>query len=208
MSSFSDSDFEILDAWLEHRAKGIFDIVELEGFLTAVVIGPRTLSPLTWLPKVWGGRSPKFRDLDEMNRFTALVVGYYNEIVAIFEHNAQAFEPTFYESRVEGRCVLVVDEWCGGFMKGVRLDAIAWKPLRQDQPQLLKPLELFGTRAGWRELEAGGEAVMHATWSPRIAPAVRDIYAFWLKYRRAEAKANGVRHGGRRAGNTDVQSPL
>ena len=53
---FSDEDFETLGNWLVRRAKGISDIVELEGFLTAIVIGPNTLSPLAWLPKVWGGK--------------------------------------------------------------------------------------------------------------------------------------------------------
>jgi hypothetical protein len=42
---FSDEDFETLDNWLVRRAKGLSDIVELEGFLT-IVIGPNTLSPL------------------------------------------------------------------------------------------------------------------------------------------------------------------
>jgi hypothetical protein len=45
-------------------------------------------------------------------------------------------------------------------------------------------MELFGTRTGWRKLEEAGEAVMHSTWSVRIAPAVREIYAHWLPYRR------------------------
>ena len=49
-SPFTDDQFEELAAWLERRSKGIVDIVELEGFLTAIVIGPNTLSPNTWLP--------------------------------------------------------------------------------------------------------------------------------------------------------------
>lgn len=27
------------------------------------------------------------------------------------------------------------------------------------------------------------DAAMHATWSPRIAPVVREIYSYWLPYR-------------------------
>jgi len=50
-AQFSDEDFETLSDWLGRRGKGITDIVELEGFLTAIVIAPNTLSPLTWLPK-------------------------------------------------------------------------------------------------------------------------------------------------------------
>jgi uncharacterized protein len=81
--------------------------------------------------------------------------------------------------------VIIVDEWCDGFMRGMRLDVEGWKPLKRERPDLLKPLELFGTRAGWRKLEAGGEEAMHATWSVRITPAVRAIHAYWLPYRRA-----------------------
>jgi len=62
-AQLSDEDFETLSDWLGRRGKGITDIVELEGFLTAIVIAPNTLSPLTWLSKVWGGKHPDFRDL-------------------------------------------------------------------------------------------------------------------------------------------------
>ena len=129
-SGFSDQAFEELDAWLMKRGKGMYDIVELEGFLTAIVIGPNALSPMAWLPKVWGGKTPKFKSLDEMNRFMALVMGYYNDIVMWFEYQPERFQPTFYESRFEGKRVFVVDEWCVGFLKGMRLDAAAWKSLK------------------------------------------------------------------------------
>jgi uncharacterized protein len=183
IAEFSNEDFETLSAWLLRRRKGIFDIVELEGFLTAIVVGPNTLSPLAWLPKVWGGKQPDFKGLEEMNRFVALVMRFYNSIAWIFETTPGEFVPTFYERRVEGKKVIIVDEWCEGFMKGMRLDSAGWKPLKRERPELLKPLELFGTPAGWRELKKGGEATLHATWSRRIAPAVRDIHAFWLPHR-------------------------
>lgn len=152
-AEFSDEDFESLSNWLMRRGKGITDIVELEGFLAPIVIGPNTLSPLAWLPKVWGGRQPDFKDLDEMNRFVALVMAFYNNIVLIFETSPKEFEPTFYERDIDGETVFIVDEWCWGFMKG------------------------------------GGADRMHALWSPRIAPAVREIHAFWLRHRRRTLSA-------------------
>jgi uncharacterized protein len=170
---FSDADHQRLDEWLARRSTGITDIVELEGFLTAIVIGPNTLLPTLWLPKVWGGKQPRFKDLDELNAFVALVMGYYNDIVAWFEQEPERFEPTFYERKVEGKRILIVDEWCFGFLKGMRLDASAWKPLKHSRPELVKPIALFGSPAGWKELKAGGDAKMHKTWSPKIAPAVR-----------------------------------
>lgn len=194
-AEFSDEDFETLSDWLLHRGKGITDIVELEGLLTAIVIGPNTLSPLTWLPKVWGGKHPDFKDLEEMNRFVALVMHFYNSIVLIFETSPEQFEPTFYERTIRGRTVFIVDEWCWGFMKGLRLNSVGWKPLKRECPELLKPLQLFGTSAGFRELDAGGADRMHASWSPRIAPAVRNIYIYWLPYRRRVlAERRGPQH--------------
>lgn len=187
---FSEQALDTLDAWLRRRPVGLFDIVTLEGFLTAIVIGPNAISPVQWLPKVWGGRAPKFRDLDELNRFTALVMAYHNHIAVHFETDPTHFAPTFYQNKVGRKTILIVDEWCEGFMKGVRLDAKAWKPLERERPQLLKPIRLFGTRAGWRELKAGGEVAMHATWSVRVAPAVRDIYSYWLPFRRAQIVAD------------------
>ena len=182
---FSDDDFERLNAWLLKRARGICDIVTLEGFLTAIVIGPDMISPMLWLSKVSGKGKPQFKDLEEFNYFTTLVMGLYNEIVGCFEQDPATFEPSFYERRFDDQTVVIVDEWCEGFIKGMRLDTAGWEPLKRERPELLKPIELFGTRAGWRKLEESGEAAMHATWSVRIAPAVREIYAYWLPYRRA-----------------------
>jgi uncharacterized protein len=196
MSEFSDQQFDELADWLLRRGKGILDVVELEGFLTAIVIGPITLSPNLWLPKVWGRGPPHFKDLTELNRFVALVLGLYNEVVECFEHDPAAFEPSFYEQPLNDQRIIIVDEWCMGFLKGMRLDAPAWKPLKRERPDLLKPMELFGTKAGWRALEAGGETAMHATWSPRIAPAVRAIHQFWIPYRKAvlEQSETVLRH--------------
>jgi len=190
-SEFSEDDFDALDQWLQRRGKAIFDIVTLEGFLTPIVIGPNTLSPMLWLPRIWGGRTPKFRDVDELNQFTGLVMGFYNNLVAWFDEDPAGFEPTFYEHRVEGRTIMIVDEWCDGFIRGMRLDARAWKPLQRERPELLKPIQLFGTRGGWEELKRAGEAAMHAEWSVRIAPAVRGIHEYWLKSRLLEAATPG-----------------
>jgi len=88
---FSDEAFDQLAEWLSRRRTGITDIVELEGFLTAIVIGPNTVSPMLWLPKVWGGRTPKFKDLAELNQFVALVMGLHNDIALVFEQTPQSF---------------------------------------------------------------------------------------------------------------------
>jgi uncharacterized protein len=182
-SPFTDDQFEELAAWLERRSKGIQDIVELEGLLTALVIGPNSVHPTSWLPKVWGGKDPKFKDIQELNHFVGLVMGLHNDLALTFDQAPEQFRPTFYESKVAGKRVQIVDEWCVGFLKGMRLDAAGWKPLKREQPELLKPIELFGSKAGWRELDAAGAEKMHRRWSPKITPAVRAIHTYWIPHR-------------------------
>jgi hypothetical protein len=48
-----------------------------------------------------------------MNRFVALVMGLFNDIVFIFDQAPQEFRPTFYESRDAGRRITIVDECAG-----------------------------------------------------------------------------------------------
>jgi uncharacterized protein len=184
--SLTDDAYEELADWLTSRRTGITDIVELEGFLTALVIGPNTVSPMLWLPKIWGGRAPKFKDLAQMNRFVALVMGLFNDIVFIFDQAPQEFRPTFYESRGGGRHIIIVDEWCWGFLKGMRLDSRGWKLLKRERSDLLKPIELFGSPAGWEECAAAGDKKMHRLWSPKVTPAVKAIHAYWIPHRLAQ----------------------
>ena len=186
IQAFTNEDFQRLDEWLLRRPTGLLDAVMLEGFLTAIVIGPNTLLPSAWWPKVFGGRKPHFRNEEEFRQAVDWVMRFYNDIAMHFETDPGGFEPTFYESKMGRKRVLIVDEWCEGFMKGMRLDAAGWKPLARERPELLRPFRLFGTRAGWKELAAGGEGKLHTQWSVRVAPAVRDIYAFWLPRRRAQ----------------------
>jgi uncharacterized protein len=172
---FSQQEFDALAEWLLRRGKGIYDIIELEGYLTAIVIGPYTLSPLKWLPKVWGGAQPRFRDSTEHNQFIGLVMGFYNDIALQFDHAPDQFRPTFYDSKVDGKRVQVVDEWCMGFLKGMRLDTAAWKPLKRQRPDLLKPLQLFGGLLfsvwTWKRIKAWHGKYLKAASRAMINPA-------------------------------------
>lgn len=111
--TFRNEDFDLLEAWLLRRSKSILDIVELEGFLTAVAIGPVTLMPSHWLPRILGGKSSGFRTEQEFGEFMRLVMGFYNHIITWFQNDPQRFEPTFYERRVKGKRILVVMSGAG-----------------------------------------------------------------------------------------------
>ncbi len=191
-TNFTESDFDELEQILlsDYTPDSCMDIVTLEGFLTALIIGPVTVLPSKWLPFIWSGstvtkKKLKFETEEELQRFFNLIMGLYNDIIHHFSESPDDFEPTFYERKVKGKTYTIVDEWCDGFLKGIKITGKAWQPLIKKRPDLLRPIKLFATREGWKKLEeAEDEEAMHEEWSVKIAPAVREIYKFWLPYRR------------------------
>lgn len=196
LTPLSQDEFEALGQWLLSDAmpESCMDVVTLEGFLTAIAIGPVALSPATWLPRIWGGGedgpAPQLDSLEAFNDLLSLIMRLYNDIVSTFEADPHAFTPTFYERTVRGKTYTIVDEWCDGFLRGIELARAAWQPMFEESPEMLRPLTLFGTPEGWAELEASeDEEAMHAQWSSKIAPAVRAINGHWLLYRETSSKA-------------------
>jgi yecA family protein len=97
-------------------------VITLEGLLTVIIIGPHALAPARWLPKVWGGRSSRFRNGTEFAQVVDLVIRFHNELVGWLEDEPWNFEPTDF-LRGEGRdAVVIVDEWCEGFIRGAYSD--------------------------------------------------------------------------------------
>jgi uncharacterized protein YecA (UPF0149 family) len=57
----SESDLDYLDKWLSSDGSppNSMMLSDLDGFLTAVAIGPDLIMPSEWLPLVWGGGAPE-----------------------------------------------------------------------------------------------------------------------------------------------------
>ena len=160
----------------------------LEGFLTAIAIGPVTVTPEQWLRRVFGGDRegplPELPAIKVFKRVVNLILRLYNSVIMIFEIVPEKFSPTLYSHEVKGKTYTIVDEWCSGFLQGIALTGDAWQPLLDEKHSILRPFQLFATPEGWAELDAAvDEEAMHAQWSSKIAPTVRAIHAYWLPYR-------------------------
>jgi uncharacterized protein len=175
----NEEQFDALAAWLEQRPAGIKDILELEGFLTAVVIGPNRIDPAVWLPVVWGGYVPDSNELLEFGHFGMLVLGLHNELKLRLNRSSNEFEPTFYEIYLDDEPIPVVDGWCSGFLHGVHLDTASWRALTCARPDLLKLMLRYAGRTDLKARQNDRECV------PKIASVVRAIHAFWLPRRLA-----------------------
>lgn len=63
----------------------------LDGYLHAIAIGPETIMPRQWLPKVWGEDSammPSMDNIDQLNHIMGLVMRHYNSIISGFEQSS------------------------------------------------------------------------------------------------------------------------
>ena len=195
MTPLADTEYAELDAFLtaEGRPRAIMDIAMLDGFLTALLIGPHTLLPSQWLPQVWGETADDpmvFDSQAQMERILGLVMRLYNARAGDLQEGGDLYDPLIYSREEEGRKVPVIDEWCTGFMRGVQMDAAAWDPLFQsdEDAALLMPMILYGTEAGSAQLkENEGLRARHQALADALGICVISIRDYWLPRRREAA---------------------
>lgn len=147
-----DDEYEQLDELLSKTGGQAMDVAALEGFLTAIVIGPADIAQEQWLPKVWGEQPEAGAEAA-----TSLVLRHYHYMRTWMKQDPSSFEPIY-----ECGGSWSAQAWCDGFLAGVQLDAQAWAPLRASQPALLLPFQRAGNG-----------------WQAKVTPAVIQINAFW-----------------------------
>jgi uncharacterized protein len=168
-----------------------FLLSDLDGFLTGIVIGPELIMPSEWVPVMWGGGGPRFKDDEQAERVIGIIMARYNQIILQLEGEQGSIEPIVYAAP-DGN--VVVSDWAIGFMDAVGLRSDAWKPLLNDDdagylmlPLLaltsdLDPELLFeGTQQQAREIiEDSAE---------NLPDIIKEIYDYW-KDRREVANDN------------------
>ena len=156
-----EDELDELDAFLGSEAVGkeAMDVSMLDGFLTALAVGPSNLPPALWLPAIWGeGVSwPSERVAERMR---ALVLRHANGILLQLREEPENFDPLLWERELDGKRVTEIGEWCSGFVQGMALDIENWQPLldSDEADDLLFPILLYGTEEGAKQLE--GDATL------------------------------------------------
>ena len=121
-------EFEELDDFLtsDRAPEDCMQLSDLDGFLTAVAIGPELIMPSEWLPVIWGEGEPEFESVEEAKGVIGAIMARYNEILHLIQHQPDDYEPLFWETP-DGEAV--AGDWAEGFMAGVALRRSAWQPL-------------------------------------------------------------------------------
>lgn len=205
----SDAEFDELDAFLmaEGRPAAIMDIAMLDGFLTAILIGPNTLLPSQWLPLVWGETKddPMAFDTDsQMKRIIELIMRLYNDRARGLQEGVDLYDPIVYTREEDGKSVSIIDEWCTGFMRGVQMDPEGWDPLFQsdEDAALLMPMILYGTESGLEQLQQNEPLRnRHQNLADALGICVISIRDYWLPQRKSVAT---VRRAEPKVGRNDL----
>ena len=103
----------------------------LDGLLTALVIGPDTVTPSEFLPHVWaadGGEGPVWDSAEQAEYFMALLMKHANAIAT--RRDADALHAPFILPFGESAAGL---DWASGFAKGIELRTEEWAPMLRNR---------------------------------------------------------------------------
>lgn len=167
----------------------------LDGFLHALAIGPETVMPSQWLPKVWGQEDgamlPPMDNMDQVNHLLGLVMRHFNSIVSGFEHSPPALAPLWPTVHyAEAGEFADAEMWAYGFTEGISLSQAAWQPLfdYSDGLRWYRPIGLLGSddfSADQDELTR--TPAQRAALAAQIEESLTSIQAFWLPLRQDAA---------------------
>ncbi|MFT4606528.1 MAG: yecA family protein [Gammaproteobacteria bacterium] len=158
----------------------ILDISELDGFFAALACSPITIMSPIWMPAIWGGEhlAPQWESEQEIIEFSKSIKLHYNGVMSDFQ--GQEYEPLFLDGDYSSSKLLNVDEWCEGFMRGLKL----WGEMKpQDMKQLeicLYPIRYFCTDGGFEALASMSNNEIYQLQSS-IQPKIRALHKHFLK---------------------------
>ena len=184
----TDEEFDELDRFLMSSQCGdeTMAMDALNGYLTAIAIGPVDVAPAQWLPRIWGPTpqdAPKFRDAQQSARIHELLSRALEEIRVTFEVAPKDFEPLFSVHKFKGKELLDAEAWCWGFLEAISLNEAAWQPLRaSSQAILLRAVDLLGAEEiDDTQLVLVDDPVKCHKLAIEVEASVPQIQRFWLK---------------------------
>jgi uncharacterized protein len=185
-----ETGYDVLDSYLEsdRSPPESMLISDLDGFLTAVAIGPELIRPSEWLPVVWGGEQPAFDDENEAQAVLDAIMSRYNQILR--DVGRHSLEPIFW---TDPAGTMIAADWAEGFALGIGLRPKSWDPLFQSRKHgslLIPILALCSDDEGGSALGLSAEAEeeIMADAADLIPDCVIGIATFWRSRRSRNAR--------------------
>jgi len=187
----NDEEMDFLEAFLldrfdeddepEDKDVGIMVFPQLDGYLTAIVSGPISIPPSKWMEDMWGDYPPAWKDEKEVNNMMSLLFRHMNSISHVLMNYPEEYEPIFYERESKGKTYLIVDEWCEGYLRGMKLATEEWRKGGEQIDLMLIPILAFCEEGGWSGHEL--EEEKSENLKKQISPCAQEIHRYWLNRR-------------------------
>jgi len=168
------------------------DVSCIDGFLTALICGPRLVLPSEWLPWVWdidnAVDTPQFESIEQAAHISKLLMRLHNDISFSLSQAPDMYEPLLtYNANPDSQDPIpVLDEWCLGFIKGANLYPEDWEEFFAKERALLSTIFLYGTETGWEGLKRLDLSIdEHIARADDLTDVVRAIYLRFSKKRDA-----------------------
>ena len=144
----------------------------LDGFLSALAVGPEMVLPSEWQPLVWGSRPVEWSSEEQALEVHTLLVGHWNTCIARSRHGDDEL-PDYLSPLLwlpenpdaeQSDELDVGRDWAHGFFAGVECRADAWQAWLDENDwidEIFALLEQLATGEVASETEAPGETVTY-----------------------------------------------
>lgn len=192
-NELTTQEYEELEDFLLHESglKHPMNLDALDGFMTALIIGPETIMPSQWLPHVWGSadsaESPVFHSDEQAKRITGLIMQMMNALAHQFEESHEDYAPlpnlTTFDNDDDQRKAARL--WCRGFIEGMNMRQDSWKALLKDEKGAKTVFAISAASGLLRDKLNLDEEKEYELWK-LIPEAVLEIRDFWRPGHRQE----------------------
>jgi len=180
----------------------------LDGYLHAIAIGPTTLHPAQWLPKVWGVDSamPPMASLDQLNHVVGLIMRHLNNIVSGLQLRIPEIMPIWVTETYQKKTYQQGESWAYGFIEGMQLCWGDWKPMldTDEGKAWFRPFGLLSEHDFSPDQdELTKTPARRAKLTKQLPTSVLAMHAYWLPYRLAVAQRQIARKMQPKVGRND-----
>jgi uncharacterized protein len=132
---------------------GTTSFLQLDGYLTAVGVGPGFVSPSDWIADMWP-EEPVFNDLEKTRQLIAALLNHYDGIIRQLNGPAEHYRPLYLPvNPAQPATVERASEWSQGFWNAMTRDP-GWQRLIDDKDAryLLAPILVFAKDSAGKAL--------------------------------------------------------
>ena len=194
----SDADRELdrlqeLLAAMPAEWKGM-SVVELDGYVAAVIVCPDTIPASEWLPGVWGS-DLGFEGLDGTEATVAAVMGHHSRVARELAESPEDYAPVLGKDADSGEALW--EPWTDGFERAMRLRRGVWRRIalsrdREAAASINMIVALSDSRYGRSDLTEEAEKKLRGRAPELIPQFVGNLHA-WTKSRQAGNATAGLR---------------